>query len=333
MDDFITLDYGSGGRKTSALIHELILPAFGNSFLSSLGDGAVLPGAEQLVFSTDSFVVSPLFFPGGNIGKLAICGTLNDVAMAGGEPKYLSLSLVIEEGFRTEDLRKILASAAEEVKKAGVFVVTGDTKVVEKGSCDGLFINTAGIGVLKQPGLSPAAIKAGDAVLVSGPLGNHGLTILLARHPQMLEADLKSDCADLAPMAAALYRLGTDLKMLRDPTRGGLATVLAELAESAGLGFELKEKAIPVDPAVQTACELLGLDPLYSANEGKLIAVVSADRAEETLALMKQFPEGNSAALIGTVTAEHPGLPVLRTPWGSSRLLTALAGAQFPRIC
>ena len=333
MDEFITLDYGSGGRKTAALIHELILPAFGNSFLSSLGDGAVLPGAEQLVFSTDSFVVSPLFFPGGNIGKLAVCGTLNDVAMAGGEPKYLSLSLVIEEGFPTENLRKILAAAAEEVKKAGVSVVTGDTKVVEKGSCDGLFINTAGIGVLKRPGLSPAAMKAGDAVLVSGPLGNHGLTILLSRHPQMLEADLSSDCADLAPMAAALYGLGADLKMLRDPTRGGLATVLAELSESAGLGFELQEKAIPVDSAVRTACELLGLDPLYSANEGKLIAVVSADRAEEALALMKRFPEGRNAALIGTVCAEHPGLPVLRTPWGSSRLLTALAGAQFPRIC
>ena len=333
MDKFITLDYGSGGRKTSALIRELILPAFGNSFLSSLGDGAVLPGAEQLVFSTDSFVVSPLFFPGGNIGKLAVCGTLNDVAMAGGEPKYLSLSLVIEEGFPTKDLRKILASAAEEVKKAGVSVVTGDTKVVEKGSCDGLFINTAGIGVLKRPGLSPAAMKAGDAVLVSGPLGNHGLTILLARHPQMLEADLSSDCADLAPMAAALYGLGADLKMLRDPTRGGLATVLAELAESAGLGFELQEKEIPVDPAVRNACDLLGLDPLYSANEGKLIAVVSADKTQEALALMKQFPEGRNAALIGTVCAEHPGLPVLRTPWGSSRLLTALAGAQFPRIC
>ncbi len=333
MDKFITLDYGSGGRKTSALIRELILPAFGNSFLSSLGDGAVLPGAEQLVFSTDSFVVSPLFFPGGNIGKLAVCGTLNDVAMAGGEPKYLSLSLVIEEGFPTEDLRRILSAAAEEVKKAGVFVVTGDTKVVEKGSCDGLFINTAGIGVLKRPGLSPAAMKAGDAVLVSGPLGNHGLTILLARHPQMLEADLKSDCANLAPMAAALYGLGSDLKILRDPTRGGLATVLAELAESADLGFELAEKAIPVDPAVRTACELLGLDPLYSANEGKLIAVVSANKAEEALALMKQFPEGRNAALIGTVCPEHPSLPVLRTPWGSSRLLTALAGAQFPRIC
>lgn len=333
MDEFITLDYGSGGRKTSALIHELILPAFGNAFLSSLGDGAVLPGADRLVFSTDSFVVSPLFFPGGNIGKLAVCGTLNDVSMAGGEPKYLSLSLVIEEGFPAEDLKKILAAAAEEVKKAGVFVVTGDTKVVEKGGCDGLFINTAGIGVLKRPGLSPSAIRPGDAVLVSGPLGNHGMTILLARHPQMLEADLQSDCANLSPMAQALYALGESLRVLRDPTRGGLATVLAELSEGANLGMELQEKLIPVDPSVRTACDILGLDPLYSANEGKLIAVVSADKKEEALALMRRFPEGEKAAVIGEVCAEHPGLPVLRTPWGSSRLLTALAGAQFPRIC
>ncbi|MBO4873663.1 MAG: hydrogenase expression/formation protein HypE [Lachnospiraceae bacterium] len=333
MDEYISLDYGSGGRKTAALIQELILPRFGNPALNSLGDGAVLPGAEQLVFSTDSFVVSPLFFPGGNIGKLAVCGTLNDVAMAGGEPKYLSFSLVIGEGFPTKDLVRILDTAAEEAKKAGVSVVTGDTKVVEKGSCDGLFINTAGIGVLKRPGLASKAIRPGDAVLVSGPLGNHGLTILLARHPQMLEAELMSDCANLAPMAAALYSLGEDLRVLRDPTRGGLATVCAELAESAGLGIELEEKALPIDPAVRTACDLLGLDPLYSANEGKLIAIVSADKAEEALSLLRRFPEGKMAAVIGEITNDHPSYTVLKTPWGSGRLLTALAGAQFPRIC
>ncbi len=333
MDKTITLDYGSGGRKTASLIHELILPAFGNRYLSTLSDGAVLPGAESLVFSTDSFVVSPLFFPGGSIGKLAICGTLNDVAMAGGEPRYISLSLVIEEGFETHLLENILEDAAAEVRKAGVFVVTGDTKVVEKGSCDGVFINTAGIGVLKRPGLSPAAMKSGDAVLVSGPLGNHGMTILLARHPQLLEGDLRSDCANLAPLAAALYSLGEDLKVLRDPTRGGLATVLSELAESAQLGMEIREKDVPVDPSVRAACEILGMDPLYSANEGKLIAVVSADRAQEALALLRRFPEGEKAAIIGEICEDHPGLPVLRTPWGSSRILTALAGAQFPRIC
>ena len=333
MDKTITLDYGSGGRKTASLIHELILPAFGNRYLSTLSDGAVLPGAESLVFSTDSFVVSPLFFPGGSIGKLAICGTLNDVAMAGGEPRYISLSLVIEEGFETRLLENILEDAAAEVRKAGIFVVTGDTKVVEKGSCDGVFINTAGIGVLKRPGLSPAAMKSGDAVLVSGPLGNHGMTILLARHPQLLEGDLRSDCANLSPLAAALYSLGEDLKVLRDPTRGGLATVLSELAESAQLGMEIREKDVPVEPSVRAACEILGMDPLYSANEGKLIAVVSADRAQEALALLRRFPEGEKAAIIGEICEDHPGLPVLRTPWGSSRILTALAGAQFPRIC
>ena len=333
MDDFITLDYGSGGRKTAALIGELILPRFQNGALEALGDGAVLPGDGQLVFSTDSFVVSPLFFPGGSIGKLAVCGTLNDVAMAGGEPKYLSLSLVIEEGFPVKDLIRILDDAAAEAKKAGVPVVTGDTKVVEKGGCDGLFINTAGIGFLRKPGLSPQAMRPGDIVLVSGPLGDHGLTILLARHPQLLEGELASDCADLAPMAAALYPLGPALKVLRDPTRGGLATVLSEFAESAGLGIELKEEALPVSPAVRTACELLGLDPLYSANEGKLIAVVSAEKAEEALQILRTFPEGEKAARIGQVVSEHPGLTVLRTPWGSTRILAALAGAQFPRIC
>lgn len=333
MDDYISLDYGSGGRKTAALIKELILPRFGNPALKALGDGAVLPGGEQLVFSTDSFVVSPLFFPGGSIGKLAVCGTLNDVAMAGGEPRYLSLSLVIGEGFPVKDLVRILDDAAAEARKAGVLIVTGDTKVVEKDSCDGLFINTAGIGILKAPGLSPKAVRPGDKVLVSGTLGDHGLTVLLARHPQLLTAELASDCANLAPMASALYALGDSLRVLRDPTRGGLATVLSEFAEEASLGIELEEKALPVRPAVRSACELLGLDPLYSANEGKLTAVVAADKAEEALSLLRRFPEGREAAVIGQICAEHPGLTVLKTPWGSTRILQALAGAQFPRIC
>ena len=332
-DETISLDYGSGGKKTASLIRELILPAFGNELLSRLGDGAVLPGAESLVFSTDSFVVFPLFFPGGDIGKLAVCGTLNDVAMAGGKPLYLSFSLVIEEGFPVSDLKQILNSAAAEARSAGVKSVTGDTKVVEKGSCDGLFINTAGIGVLKAPQLGNVPLKAGDKILLSGTMGDHGLTIMLARHPHLVSGDLESDCCRLSPMAEALFSLGDDLKLLRDPTRGGVATALAELAEPLPFGFEIREKDLPVSPAVKCACELLGLDPLYSANEGKLLAVVSAGRAEEALALLKSFPEGKNAALIGEVTDAHPGRLILRTSFGAGRVLSPLSGSQFPRIC
>ena len=333
MDEFISLDYGSGGKKTAALIREMILPAFGNPVLSQLGDGAVLPDPGQIVFSTDSFVISPLFFPGGSIGKLAVCGTVNDVAMAGGIPLYLSFSLVIEEGFSTKALRRILEAAGEEARKAHVHIVTGDTKVVEKGSCDGLFINTAGIGRLAAPDLGPGRLSEGDRILVSGPLGDHGISILLAREPQLLSGGVRSDCANIAPLAAALFSLGADLKLLRDPTRGGAATVLAELIEDQPLGFELAERDLPFSPDTLAACELLGLDPLYSANEGKLIAIVSEAKADEALRLLRAFPEGEKACCIGRVTAEHPGSCVLRTRLGGSRVLKALSGAQFPRIC
>ena len=333
MDERISLDYGSGGRKTAELINELILPAFGNRYLDSLGDGAVLPGAEKLVFSTDSFVIFPLFFPGGDIGKLAVCGTLNDVCMAGGEPKYLSLGLVIEEGFPASDLRRILSSAAAELEKAGVLLVTGDTKVVEKGSCDGLFINTSGIGVLKAPGLSPKKIRPGDRILVSGPLGDHGLAILLARHPHLLNSDLKSDCQCLMPMADALFSLKEDLRVLRDPTRGGLATVLSEFAKEGACGLVIEEDAVPVRPQTLAACRLLGLDPLYSANEGRLIAVVDPASSGKALSLLKSLPGGENAALIGEAVPDHPGRTLLKTRSGGFRLLAPLAGSQFPRIC
>ncbi len=331
-DEFISLDYGSGGKKTAALIRDLILPAFGNEVLSRLGDGAVLPGADRLVFSTDSFVVSPLFFPGGDIGKLAVCGTLNDVAMAGGRPLYLSFSLIIGEGFPAADLDRILKSAAAEARAAGAKIVTGDTKVVEKASCDGLFINTAGIGELAAPQLGNVPLQAGDRILLSGTMGDHGLTIMLARHPYLASGDLRSDCARLSPMAEALFSLGGDLKLLRDPTRGGVATALAELAEPQPFGFEIREKDLPVSPAVRTACDLLGLDPLYSANEGKLLAVVSGSREKEALALLKSFPEGKNAAVIGEVTNAHPGRLILKTAFGAGRILAPLAGGQFPRI-
>ena len=332
MDEIITLDYGSGGKKTSRLIEELIVPAMSNPALSELGDGAVLPGGEKLVFSTDSFVVSPLFFPGGDIGKLSVCGTVNDIAMCGGEPKFLSCALIIEEGLPAETLERVIASMAAAAKKAGVQIVTGDTKVVEKGRGDGLYINTAGIGVLKHPGLSPRAIREGDAVLVSGTVGDHGTAVMLERHG-LAQGELQSDCAALNGLAAALLDAVPETRVLRDPTRGGVATTLNEFIEGTSLGIELEEKTIPVRPAVQAACELLGLDPLYCANEGKLLAVVPAERAEEALHVLRRFPEGEGAARIGFVTAAYPGKLVLRTPLGGRRVLQKLTGAQLPRIC
>ena len=328
MDDIITLDYGSGGRKTSALIEELILPAFGNEALNALGDGALLEGG--LAFSTDSFVVTPLEFPGGNIGKLAVCGTVNDLAMCGAEPKYLSLALIIEEGLPTETLRRVLASAAETAKAAGVSIVTGDTKVVERGRGDGLYINTAGIGLVRYPGLSPSAMRPGDAVILSGTAGDHGAAVMLARGG-MLSGEIESDCAPLGSLVRALLESGAEVRVLRDPTRGGVATTLCEFAESAGLGIELDEGGIPVRRSVAAACAVLGLDPLYSANEGKLLAVVSPESAETALAALRAHPAGRGAAVIGRVTEGRR--VILKTPNGGSRVLRKLSGAQLPRIC
>ena len=332
MDEIITLDYGSGGKKTARLIEQMIVPAMDNPMLSELGDGAVLPGGEQLVFSTDSFVVSPRFFPGGDIGKLAVCGTVNDIAMCGGEPRYLSCSLIMEEGLSRAELERIIASMASAAKQAGVQIVTGDTKVVEKGRGDGLYINTAGIGVLKFPGLTPKAIREGDAVLVSGTVGDHGTTVMLARNG-MAQGDLRSDCAALNGLAAALLEAVPETRALRDPTRGGVATTLNEFVEGSALGIELEETAVPVRPAVRSACELLGLDPLYCANEGKLLAVVPREKAEAALETLRSRPEGAEAAVIGVVTGEYPGKLVIRTPLGGRRVLQKLSGAQLPRIC
>lgn len=333
MDQVITLDYGSGGRKTAELIDELIVPALENEALCRLDDGAVLPGEEKLVFSTDSFVVSPRFFPGGDIGKLAVCGTVNDVAMCGGEPQYLSLSFIIEEGLPTAELKAIIASVAQAAKDAGVQIVTGDTKVVEKGKCDGIYINTAGVGFLRRENLSPDRIQVGDAVIVSGFVGDHGTAVMLAREPDLLESTIASDCAPLHRAAGKLWQLGDDLRVLRDPTRGGVATTLNEFTEKRCFSIELEEKGLPIRPSVHAACEILGLDPLYCANEGKLLAVVAADRAEEALSLLRGCGEGENAAVIGTVTARYPGKVVLKTAFGGTRVLSKLSGAQLPRIC
>ena len=330
MDDIITLDYGSGGKKTAALIDEIIVPELGNAALNSLGDGAVLEGG--LAFSTDSFVVSPLFFPGGDIGKLSVCGTVNDLAMCGAEPKYLSLALIIEEGLPAEDLRRVVASIKSAAEAAGVQIVTGDTKVVERGRGDGLYINTAGIGLVKYPGLGPDKMRPGDAVLLSGTAGDHGAAVMLARDG-LMEGEIRSDCAALNGLAFALLGSGAQVRVLLDPTRGGVATTLCEFAESAKLGIELDEAAIPVRRDVSAACALLGLDPLYCANEGKMLAVVAPEDAQAALAALRSRPEGENAAIIGRVTVERPGRVALRTAAGGARLLQKLAGAQLPRIC
>lgn len=331
-EDIITLDYGSGGKKTSRLIEELLLPAFSNPALDSLGDGAIIEGSAQLAFSTDSFVVDPVFFPGGDIGKLAVCGTVNDLAVCGAEPRYLSCALILEEGLPMDDLRRVVESIRSAAEHAGVRIVTGDTKVVEKGRGDKLYINTAGIGFLKYPGLSPKNIRAGDAVLVSGTVGDHGTAVMLARSG-MMQGELTSDCAALNALCAAILETGANVRVLRDPTRGGVATTLNEFVEGTTLGIEIDEETIPVRPQVQAACGMLGLEPLYCANEGKLLAVVGPDDAERVLDAMRSTEEGRGAALIGTVSADYPGRLVMKTKFGGKRILQKLTGAQLPRIC
>lgn len=332
MEDIITLDYGSGGKKTSRLIEEMLLPHIGNEALDHLGDGAILPGGERLVFSTDSFVVSPLFFPGGNIGKLSVCGTVNDVSVCGGEVKYLSLSFIIEEGLPVATLREIIAAIAETARGCGVQIVTGDTKVVERGKADGIYINTAGIGILRYPGLGPEMIREGDAVLVSGTVGDHGAAVMLARGG-LLEGEVKSDCAPLNALCKAILDSGAKVRVLRDPTRGGVATTLCEFVEGSELTIELSEEAIPVSESVSGACDLLGLDPLYCANEGKLLCVCAAEDAQKVLAAMRTVPEGTNATIIGRVTCAHPGQVTVRTAFGGSRVVQKLTGALLPRIC
>lgn len=332
MDDIITLDYGSGGKKTSRLIENMIVPALDNSALRELGDGAILPGDSRLVFSTDSFVVSPLFFPGGDIGELSVCGTVNDIAVCGGEPKFLSCALILEEGLETEVLRKVIASMSAAAKRAGVQIVTGDTKVVEKGRGDRLYINTAGIGYLKVPGLSPKAIRNGDVVILSGTAGDHGTAVMLARSG-MMQGTLQSDCAPLNGLCKAIFAAGGAVRVLRDPTRGGVATTLNEFVEGSDLGIMLEESAVPVRKEVRAACDMLGLDPLYCANEGKLLCVAAPEDTRKILSAMQEMPEGKNAAVIGTVTDRYPGRVVMKTAFGGSRVLQKLSGAQLPRIC
>ena len=335
MDDIITLDYGSGGIRSAELIENTILPAFSNPALEALGDGAILEGShKKLVFSTDSFVVTPWKFPGGDIGKLAICGTVNDICMAGGIPKYLSLSLILEEGFPKKDLETILLSAKKAAAAAHISVVTGDTKVVERGKGDGIYLNTAGIGCLRLPGLSPKAIQEGDSVLISGSIGQHGAAVLMARGELPGTGNLLSDCTPLNHLFEKVADAGEgEIRIMRDPTRGGVATVLNEFVEHLPYGIQLEEASLPISPEVSAACELLGLDPLYSACEGRMVLIVSPEGEEKVLKAMQTVPEGAGAAKIGTVKKNHPGSVILHTFLGGSRILGKLTGAQLPRIC
>lgn len=339
MEEKITLDYGSGGAKTADLIESMLVPAFDNPALTQLGDGAVLEGSDFLVFSTDSFVVSPWKFPGGDIGKLSVCGTVNDICMAGGMPKYLSLSFLIEEGFAFSDLKEIVASIAREAEEAGVSVVTGDTKVVEAGKGDGIYINTAGIGFRRMIFPGKTGIQKGDAVLISGSAGNHGAAVMMARNGLIgTGSPLVSDCQPLHKITEAVFQTAEkypegSVRIMRDPTRGGAATTLNEFTDGMPFSIELQEDKIPVDETVRTACDLLGLDPLYCACEGRMLVICDPDCAEDMLNAMKSVPGGENAARIGTVTDELPGKVLLKTGIGGKRILNRLTGMQLPRIC
>lgn len=332
----IDMTHGAGGRATAQLIEEVFSRAFDNSFLSQAHDGAVMPTLKgEPVMSCDGHVVHPLFFAGGNIGRLAVCGTVNDVAVCGAKPLYLSASFIIEEGLPIKTLVDIVNSMALAAKEAGVAIVTGDTKVVEKGHGDGLFIATTGLGE-KIPGahVSGKAAKPGDAVLVTGTMGDHGITILSQREGLGFEAQVQSDTAPLNGITQALLAaLGEKVHVLRDPTRGGLATTLNEIAAQSKVGIEIEEDAVPIHPAVTSACEFLGLDPLYIANEGKLIVIVEESAADQALEIIRAQKYGENAAVIGRVTAEQPGIVSMKTAIGGSRLVDWLNSDPLPRIC
>ncbi|ERL04280.1 hydrogenase expression/formation protein HypE [Mitsuokella sp. oral taxon 131] len=333
-DDKVTMAHGAGGRMSHALMEEIILPAFGNPLLNELHDGARLEMRGEIAFTTDSYVVRPLFFRGGNIGKLAVCGTVNDLAMTGAVPRYLSAGVILEEGFPFEDLRKIVAAMRKAADEAGVAIVTGDTKVVERGKADGIFINTAGVGdLIAGTRISPKAAKPGMKVLLSGTIGDHAATVLAGRHGLALPSEIKTDCAPLAGLTQAVLAAAPHTAVLRDPTRGGVAAVLNEIAEASGCGILIDEDAIPVREAVRGVCDLLGFDPLYLANEGKCIAIVPAGEADAALEAMRASPYGTQAAIIGEVSEEAAGQVGLRTAIGGIRIVDMPLGNIVPRIC
>ncbi len=331
----IVIGHGGGGKLSAELIEHLFLPAFRNTVLENLGDSSVVAAlAGRLAFSTDSFVVKPLFFPGGSIGDLAVNGTVNDLAMSGAKPLYLSAGFIVEEGFSMSSLARIVQRMAEAAERAGVQVITGDTKVVERGHGDGCYINTAGIGVLADGlHIGPALAQPGDVVILSGSIGDHGMAIMSVRESLEFETTIESDCAALNGLVADMLDASPEIHVLRDPTRGGVASSLNEIAAQSKVGIAIDETKIPVKPEVAAACELLGMDPIYVANEGKLLAIVAAHAAEAILARMQAHPLGSGARVIGTVTASHPGMLVAKTGIGGTRVIPMQIGEQLPRIC
>jgi hydrogenase expression/formation protein HypE len=332
----IMLGHGSGGKMMHDLIENIFIKHFTNSILNDQTDAAILQsGSEEIAFTTDSFVIDPLFFPGGNIGKLAVCGTVNDLAVTGADPAYLSVSFIIEEGFPVNDLEMIAESFAAEAKKAGVLIVTGDTKIVNKGKCDKLFINTAGIGRIRKENLHISRaenIAAGDLIIINGMIGDHGMAVMNARESFNFKTTVESDCASLNQLISAVTAK-SKVKFMRDPTRGGVATVLNELASKTGFGIEIDEKSLPVRNSVRAMCELLGFDPLHVANEGKVVIVAPENCADDILSVLRKNEYGRECAVIGRIVNDHQGRVVLRNETGGRRIIDSLSGDQLPRIC
>lgn len=335
MEALITMAHGSGGKAGQELVEQIFLPAFQNEALQELHDGAKISvQTGELAMTTDSYVVQPNFFPGGNIGKLAVCGTVNDLAMTGAVPKYLSLGLILEEGFPMAQLKEIVNTMAAVAKEAGVKIVTGDTKVVERGSGDGIFINTAGVGErIAGVDISPAKVRPGQKVIISGYMGDHAATILASRHGLTLPEDLQSDCAPLNKMVEEMLRVAPKISMLRDATRGGVAAVLNEIAQQSKVGILLEEEELPIRSSVQGFCDILGFDPIYLANEGKLVAFVDEADAEKVLAVMHENKYGKDAKIIGEVLATPQGEVGLQTSLAGIRVIDMPQGEQIPRIC
>jgi hydrogenase expression/formation protein HypE len=336
-NDKVLLGHGSGGKLSHDLISSLFVKYFKNEYLDKQTDAAIVEiGEKQLSFTTDSFVVDPIFFPGGDIGKLAVCGTVNDLAVSGATPLFLSAGFIIEEGFPFNDLAAIVRSMAAEAKKAGVIIVTGDTKVVNRGKCDKIFINTAGIGKIRRQHLDigeGSNIKPGDKIIINGSIGDHGMAVLAARKELNIQSDIRSDCASLNGLIQTILEASDGIKFMRDATRGGLATVLAELAEKQNFGITIEESRLLVSQRVRAFCELLGFDPLYVANEGKVVIVVDAAYAEKVISVMTKHEFGRDARIIGEITGNYPGRAFLNTGIGGKRIIDMLAGEQLPRIC
>lgn len=334
MGDRVILAHGSGGRLSHDLIERHLVPHLKNPILSRMDDSAALDLKGRIAFTTDSYVIRPVFFPGGDIGRLAVCGTINDLCTSGAVPKYLGLSLIIEEGFPLADLERIMSSVSETAREAGVIIVTGDTKVVDHGSADGIFINTSGIGIISEGvEISGGNAKEGDKVIISGTVGDHGIAVMAQREGLRFTVPVESDCAPLNSLVSDILEVSANIHSLRDPTRGGLATTLNEIASQSGVGIQIYEDSIPVKDAVRGMCEILGFDPLYIANEGKMVIIVAAEDAGRIIDALHKNKYGRDAVVIGEVTSQHKGRVILKTALGASRILDMPAGDLLPRIC